>query len=293
VLGVATGCSGTTDTTDTPGTSAPSVGRQPGTAAGSPSAAPVSSGFLAFGDFGTAGRAQRAVARAMTEWAAAPGHRTDALVTTGDNVYPDGAPARFPRALDAPYAGLRRTAPMWVTLGNHDVADGHGRTQLDHLGLPSLPYSKRLPGVELLFLDANKVDGAQARWLSGRLAAPGPPFRVVVFHQPAWSCSVHGSTAAVDRRWVPIFERHRVALVLNGHDHNYQRYTSRRDVTYVVTGGGGAALYPVRDGCRETPARAAAVSRHHFTAVQIAGGTMTLTAVATTGAVLDRAVIHR
>jgi acid phosphatase len=229
----------------------------------------------------------------MTEWAAAPGHRTDALVTTGDNVYPDGTPARFRGALDAPYAGLRRSAPMWATLGNHDVAGGHGRAELGHLGLPSLPYSKRLPGAELLFLDANRVDDAQARWLRARLAAPGPPFRVVVFHQPAWSCSVHGSTAAVDRLWVPIFERYRVALVLNGHDHNYQRYTSRRGVTYVVTGGGGAALYPVHDGCRETPDRAAAVSRHHFTAVQITGGTMTLTAVGNSGAVLDRAVIRR
>jgi acid phosphatase len=92
---------------------------------------------------------------------------------------------------------------------------------------------------------------------------------------------------------VPIFERYRVALVLNGHDHNYQRYTSRRDVTYIVTGGGGAALYPVRSDCRETPARAAAARRHHFTAVQIAGDSMTVTAVAAGGAVLDRTVIHR
>lgn len=290
------GCSGNPGTPGPPGTSgtpAPPAGRSTGTAAGSPSATPPPAGFLAFGDFGTAGSAQRAVARAMTKWAAAPGHRTDALVTTGDNVYPDGAPARFRGALDRPYGSLRRSAPMWATLGNHDVVRGHGPAELAHLKLPSLPYRKRLPGAELLFLNANRVDRAQASWLRDRLAAPGPPFRVVVFHQPAWSCSVHGSTAAVDRLWVPIFERYRVALVLNGHDHNYQRYTSRRGVTYVVTGGGGAGLYPLHTDCGETPHRAAGVSRHHFTAVQISGGTMTLTAVATSGAVLDRTVIRR
>jgi 3',5'-cyclic AMP phosphodiesterase CpdA len=288
-FGVVTGCAGNSGP---PGTSGPS--ESPGTSAPpARSQAPATSGFIAFGDFGTTGSAQRAVARAMNDWAAAPGHRTDALVTTGDNVYPDGAPDRFRGALDAPYESLRRSAPMWATLGNHDVMNGHGRAELGHLGLPSLPYRRRLPGAELLFLDANRVDGAQASWLQARLAAPGPPFRVVVFHQPAWSCSVHGSTSAVDRLWVPIFERHRVALVLNGHDHNYQRYTSRRGVTYVVTGGGGAALYPVDDDCRETPDQNAAVSRHHFTAVQVTGGTMTLSAVATSGAVLDRAVIHR
>ncbi|HEU5156638.1 MAG TPA: metallophosphoesterase [Streptosporangiaceae bacterium] len=293
VLAVLSGCSGSADTPAVPPTSA-APGASGATArAVAPSTAPAASGFLVIGDFGTADREQRSIARAMTEWAAAPGHRTDAIVTTGDNVYPDGAPGLFRDALDEPYSALRRSAPMWATLGNHDVAAGHGSTQLRHLGLPSLPYRKRLAGAELLFVDANRVDSAQARWLEERLAAPGPPLRVVAFHQPAWSCSRHGSTRAVDRLWVPIFERHRVALVLNGHDHNYQRFVSGRGVTYVVTGGGGADLYPVKDGCAETPDRAAAISRHHFTAVQIAGRTMTLTAVAANGAVLDRAVIRR
>jgi calcineurin-like phosphoesterase family protein len=298
-LGAVTGCSDGSGTSGDSGasggvdTSAVPTSRRPGTGSSSPSAAPATSGFLAFGDFGTADKSQRAVARAMIDWAAAPGHRTDALVTTGDNVYPDGASARFPATLDEPYARLRRLAPMWAALGNHDVAGGNGGAELRHLGLPTPPYSKRLPGVELLFLDANHVDDAQARWVRARLAAPGPPFRVVVFHQPAWSCSHHGSTAAVDRRWVPIFERYRVALVLNGHDHNYQRYTSGRGVTYVVTGGGGAALYPVHDGCDETPPRDAAISRHHFTAIQVAGRAMTLTAIGTNGGVFDRVVIRR
>ncbi len=59
---------------------------------------------------------------------------------------------------------------------------------------------------------------------------------MVIFHQPAYSRGTkHGSTRAVDRRWVPILERHRVALVLNGHEHDYQRFTSAAAVTYVVT----------------------------------------------------------
>ena len=91
------------------------------TAAG-PSAA-VRSGFVAFGDFG-GGPAQRTVAVAMSRWAA--GHRVDALVTTGDNVYEQGEPQRFGAQLDQPYQRLRRTRPLWATLGNHDVAAGHG-----------------------------------------------------------------------------------------------------------------------------------------------------------------------
>jgi len=54
-----------------------------------------------------------------------------------------------------------------------------------------------------------------------RAASPAPGTS-----QPAWSCSSHGSTPEVDRCWVPVLERYRVALVLNGHDHNYQRFVS-------------------------------------------------------------------
>jgi tartrate-resistant acid phosphatase type 5 len=251
----------------------------------------VLAGFVAFGDFG-GGEAQDAVARAMERWAA-DGHRVDALVTTGDNVYNRGEPERFGAQLDQPYQRLRRGRPLWATLGNHDVQAGHGADQLRHLGLPDLPYVKELPGTQLLFLDGNRPDQAQADWLEARLSQKGPRFRLVVFHQPAWSCSSHDSTLEVDRRWVPVFERHKVALVLNGHDHNYQRFVSDGDVTYVVTGGGGKGLYRL-DACQGgEPRRVAMAMRHHFTAVEVRARSLTLTAVADDGAVLDRAVIRR
>jgi hypothetical protein len=122
-----------------------------------------------------------------------------------------------------------------VTLGNHDVESGHGSEQLSYLGLPPLPYVKRLLEVELLFLDVNQPDRRQRAGLDKQLGAPGPALRVVVFHQPAYSCgTVHGSTLAVIDRWVPILERHRVALVLNGHEHDYQRFISIAGVKVVL-----------------------------------------------------------
>jgi 3',5'-cyclic AMP phosphodiesterase CpdA len=251
----------------------------------------VRSGFVAFGDFG-GGPAQQAVADAMERWAAS--HRVDALVTTGDNVYERGEPERFADQLDRPYAELRRSRPLWVTLGNHDVAAGHGAEQLRHLGLPELPYTKTLPGVQLLFLDSNRIDQAQADWLERQLAGPGPRLRVVVFHHPAWSCSRHDSTEEVTRRWAPVLERHRTALVLNGHDHNYQRFSSPAGVTYVVTGGGGKPLYPLDDTCPAgTPSQVAEARRHHFTAVEVRDRALVVTAVGTDDRVLDRTVIRR
>jgi Calcineurin-like phosphoesterase len=275
-----------------PGATAPQAATSaPATTLEDRPAGPVRSGFVAFGDFG-GGPAQEAVADAMERWAAR--HRVDALVTTGDNVYERGEPEQFAAQLDRPYADLRRSRPLWVTLGNHDVTAGHGDEQLRHLGLPDHPYAKQLPGVQLLLLDSNRVDQAQADWLERQLAGPGPPLRVVVFHHPAWSCSRHDSTEEVTRRWGPVLERHRVALVLNGHDHNYQRFSSPAGVTYVVTGGGGKPLYPLDDDCPAgTPTQVAEARRHHFTAVEVRDGSLAVTAVASDDTVLDRTVIRR
>ena len=147
--------------------------------------------------------------------------------------------------------------------------------------------------MQLLFLDGNRPDRAQATWLKQRLARPGPRFRVVVFHQPAWSCSTHGSTPEVDRWWVPVLEGDRVALVLNGHDHNYQRFVSAAGVNYVVTGGGGMDLYPVTRCPSGTPRRVAAAARNHFTAVEVRPRSLTVRAVGGNGQVIDRVVIRR
>jgi hypothetical protein len=273
---------------------APVVGGGPTTVSTAPSSIdPADSGFIAFGDAGTGEPTQHQVADQMEQWVAA-GHRVDALIEAGDQVYPTGDPSRFDATIREPYADLVSAArPLWVALGNHDVIGGHGDEQLAYLGLPSLPYTTSLPGLQLLFLDANRPDAAQAQWLDDRLSEPGPALRVVVFHQPAYSCALHGSDEAVQSEWVPVLERHEVALVINGHDHYYERFRSADDVTYVVTGGGGNDLYARRTFCAVAATPQATATRHHFIAIEVRGSVLTLTAVARTGEVLDQTVITR
>ena len=246
------------------------------------------SGFVAFGDFG-GGPAQGAVAASMLQWVR-DGHRVDALVTTGDNVYDFGEPKFFEAYLKAPYRALQTTGrPMWATLGNHDVARGHGAKQLAFLGLPPLPYTKTLPGVRFLFLDANRPgDEAQKRWLAEQVSVPAPPlFTVAVFHQPVFSCGLHGRTPAVIEHWYPLLNGGQVSVVLTGHDHDYQRFLSAEGTTYIVTGGGGRELYPLMPLCNPPEKRAGAV-KHHFTAFEVYSDRMALTAVAVDGTVIDR-----
>jgi hypothetical protein len=244
-------------------------------------------GFVAFGDFG-GGPAQGAVAAGMLQWVR-DGHRVDALVTTGDNVYDFGEPRLFEADLVAPYRALQASGrPLWATLGNHDEAAGHGAQQLAFLHLPALPFVKTLPGVRFLFLDANHPDDSQAWWLADQLAAPAPPlFTVAVFHQPVFSCGLHGRTPEVITHWYPALNSGKVSLVLNGHDHEYQRFLTAEGTTFIVTGGGGRELYPLIPGC-DAPEMRAGVVKNHFTGIEVYSDRMAVTAVATDGSVIDR-----
>ena len=94
----------------------------------------------------------------------------------------------------------------------------------------------------------------------------------------------------------PIVERHRVQLVLSGHDHDYERSIPWRQyvttgglVTYVVTGGGGAALYPVGAGAWT----AKSASYHHYVRVTAGDCVMTIQGVRIDGVVFDQSSIDR
>ena len=87
--------------------------------------------------------------------------------------------------------------------------------------------------------------------------------KTLAFHHPPYACGGHLGSSTVRRAWVPLFERYGVRLVLNGHDHNYQRFR-RKGVTYVVHGGGGAGLYALRGCPRGYPRRVAARVGHGF-----------------------------
>jgi hypothetical protein len=122
----------------------------------------------------------------------------------------------------------------------------------------------------------------------------------VYFHHPAYSSSSHGSTPSVDAELVPLFDAHGVDLVFNGHDHDYERThpmlagapTSTTGgpadldpsgTIYVVTGGGGKDLYPAGTNAFT----AFSISAFHALAVDVAGGTLSVTAIRDDGATLD------
>jgi hypothetical protein len=97
--------------------------------------------------------------------------------------------------------------------------------------------------------------GAQTAWLEHTLAAarrdPSVDWIVVQMHQIACSSSAtgNGSDLGIRQAWLPLFDKYQVDLVLNGHDHDYERSFPCRGFdsmagTAVATGAPVQTLRP-------------------------------------------------
>ena len=237
--------------------------------------------FVAIGDYGTGGVEQLSVAARMCRWRRR--HDFDFVVTTGDNIYPNADPARFDSQFFAPYACLLDDGVEWhATLGNHDWGYEEGAAVVTEpsFGMDGHDYVVRRRGVRFVMVNSNDLDRA---WLERHLDPPAEDrWTIVAFHHPVFSPGLHGSTPGFEDLH-DLFLRNGVDLVLNGHDHIYAVTKATDGLRYVVTGGGGAPLYPclpsaLADVCEE---------RHHFLFVQAGGERISAWAVPVEGPPFD------
>lgn len=239
----------------------------------------------------------------------------DFMLTAGDNVYPAGLERQYDRGLFRPFGALMRRVPMWPTLGNHDYGDEEGapsRRTADayfrNFVLPRDPgrerfYSFRFANAEFLAIDSEVSSFApgsrQYRWIDATLRRSRACWRIPYFHHPAHAEYVNPPAQDLTKlrhvqRWLlPLFERHGVKLVLTGHEHNYVRSRrliggreDRRGVTYVLAGGGGAALDPLPP--TPSPLTAMRGRFFHHLLVTVAGRALRVRAIDTAGRVRDR-----
>jgi hypothetical protein len=119
-------------------------------------------------------------------------------------------------------------------------------------------------------LDLGALD-AQTQWLDATLAASTAKWNVVLFHQPIFTCARPKDTAVLKAAWKPIFDKRKVDLVLQGHDHCYSRLTAEagRDVGRAMRAKGatqgpvylvsvtGSKMYGLNDRARVQPDRTA------------------------------------
>lgn len=90
-------------------------------------------------------------------------------------------------------------------------------------GLEETCYYVDVQGVRVIALNSNERQAEQAEWLDGVLADNPNRWTVVTHHHPIFSASQSRDNPQLRAAWQPVYDKHRVDLVLQGHDHTYAR----------------------------------------------------------------------
>ncbi len=137
---------------------------------------------------------------------------------------------------------IQRMMPCIATPGNHEydqmIGDGivtidkqlstHWRPQFcfplnGPEGLEESAYWIDYQGVRIISLNSNRQHVQQAAWLDEVLADNPQRWTILTFHHPIFSAAEDRDNPNLRAVWQPVFDRHRVDLVLQGHDHAYAR----------------------------------------------------------------------
>jgi hypothetical protein len=244
--------------------------------------------FVVYGDNRTNGDAHRRVSQAIAA------EQPDFLLNTGDLVA-QSSENEWQTFFDIEYPILLST-PLYPALGNHESNSGGGGrfAELFPLGRKDLfdgrVYAADFGDVHVAVLDSNAALDEQARWLDRDLQqaeARGAKHLFVVMHWGPFCgrhAIQHGSNIAAQALIVPVAKAHHVDALFTGHDHLYERGASG-DLTYFVTGGGGAPL--VHDG--SIPETKTSASRYHYLVVDVAGDSVDVQAKDPAGQTFDEA----
>lgn len=134
-------------------------------------------------------------------------------------------------------AFLNAMIPSVPVPGNHEHAkEENGQRHLSHHWRPSFTLPENGPeGLEescymlnygnmlIVGMNSSADLDVQAKWLMKVLQENDKPWVVCTFHHPVYSTGKGRDNAELRNTWKPIFDKYKVDLVLQGHDHTYGR----------------------------------------------------------------------
>jgi hypothetical protein len=184
------------------------------------------------------------------------------VFTLGDNVYPDGTAAQFANCYDPTWGQFRdRTRP---TPGNHDYHILGAAGYFGYFGAAAGDadkgyYSYDAGDWHVIVLNSRcsavggcGADSPQGQWLQADLAAHPSTCTLAYWHVPLFSSGSHHGGKATRRDFWQILYDAGADVVLNGHEHNYERFSLQdpdgradpeRGIRQFVVGTGGGGLY--------------------------------------------------
>jgi hypothetical protein len=179
------------------------------------------------------------------------------VFTAGDNAYFSGTAEEFRNCYDPSWGRHKgRTRPV---PGNHEYESANAQPYFDYFGPAAGPpglgyYSYELGDWHVVALNSNipvDVGSAQAAWLRGDLGSSSRKCTLAYWHHPLFTSGPNGAQAYIRSVWRILYDFN-VDVVVNGHDHLYERFAPQdadgrmdptRGIREFIVGTGGAGLY--------------------------------------------------
>jgi len=182
------------------------------------------------------------------------------VMTMGDNQYDDARLKDFQKYYDKTWGAFKsKTRPV---PGNHESYDPAGafKGYKSYFGSVAYPdgesyYSFDQGNWHFIALDSNTFDDdEQIDWLKDDLAANTKKCVAAYWHHPLFSSGEHGNDPVGRPVW-KLLQANKAELVLNGHDHHYERFAPQNadgkadanGIVEVLGGMGGANPYDIEE----------------------------------------------
>ncbi len=220
-------------------------------------------------------------------------HVKDGVFTLGDNAYPAGSIQNFNQCFTPSWGDPQKrimkeihpapgnheheteeAAPYYLYFGTRagKVEEGYYSYDIGEWHVVSL-NSEII--VDPAFLPEERK--AQEDWLRADLAAHRKACTLAYWHHPRFTSGYHGSDTRLRSLWQVLYDAN-VDLVLNGHDHDYERFLpmtpagaldTLRGIAEIVVGTGGGELRGFR---RSLAAHSVARIQGHFGVLKLTLG---------------------
>jgi hypothetical protein len=203
----------------------------------------------AIADAGAGSLTQRAIAMRIDEL------DPRLVLDVGDICYPNWADATRPdQVFFSPdfYGRFLPRIPVYTTAGGHDLESASGNAYYDTFHLPGdeRNYITRWGPIDFVAVDYSREFSSHplaVAVLDSLLKTSTAPWKVVFVADLCYSSGVtHGESQNLRAALEPLLLKHRVALVLQGREHHYERLgpvvrgsPSAQGPIYLTIGGGG------------------------------------------------------
>lgn len=217
--------------------------------------------------------------------------KPDAVFMTGDLPFHGADPADWQIYRDESAAWTAMHLRVYPTLGNHDVLGGWDAGVANfNATFPELKgylyYAVEIGNVYLITLDCTEsyAEGSPQRaWLAAQLDHLPKSVNFVFFvsHMPLYAdvqsqvmASVPNPAELSLRKFIQGKAPgiHAKLVVVNGHIHNYERFEDKQ-ISYIVSGGGGAVPYRVLFRGKEDLYQDPSYPNYHYIVIMVHGNT--------------------